>query len=204
VQHRLGARPAAARAGASDLGGDRPRRPPGGGGGAAAGGDPPRLPRVPAPTRPLWIDEPAEPAVPARAVPAAGPAAERRADAGAPAATAPRRLTEPEAAARAAIAAVPELASVPTAAPELGESERAALDGAWYVQTGAYSVAANARDQEAQLGARFAGAVYRPYLRPITDRRGRRLLTVRLGPFPSRDEATAVAAAFDDVLVGRE
>jgi hypothetical protein len=169
-----------------------------GGRGAAAGGDQPRLPRVPAPSRPLWSDEPA---VPARAV----PANERRAAAGAPAVEAAAgRPAEREGSASPAVAAVPELAPVPTAAPELGESERAALDGAWYVQTGAYSVAANAHDQEAELGARFAGAAYRPYLHPITDRRGRRLLTVRLGPFPSRDEATSVAAAFDDVLVGRE
>ena len=100
--------------------------------------------------------------------------------------------------------AVPELNAEPTPAPQLGTADLAALDGSWYVQTGAYSVAANAHEEEARLGARFADAVYRPYLHPITDRRGRRLLTVRLGPFASRADAAAVAARFDDVLVGRQ
>ena len=139
-------------------------------------------PRVPPPRRPLW-DEP-EPAVatvtPTRPEPGEGRAA------------------------AAVLAAVPELAPEPTPAPELGAGERAALDGAWYVQTGAYSVPANARDQEAALAGRFAGEPYSPYVRPVTDRRGRTLLIVRVGPFPSRDEAVAVAASFDDVLVGRE
>ncbi len=151
----------------------------GGGGSGAAGA---AAPRVPPPRRPLW-DEP-EPAV---------------------AAVTPTRPEPGEGRAAAAVlAAVPELAPEPTPAPELGAGERAALDGAWYVQTGAYSVPANARDQEAALAGRFAGEPYRPYVRPVTDRRGRTLLIVRVGPFPSRDEAVTVAAAFDDVLVGRE
>jgi len=98
----------------------------------------------------------------------------------------------------------PETAARPEPPAAASPEDGAPLDGSWYVQTGAFSVSAYAHDEEVTLAERFADRGYRPYLRPITDRRGRRLLTVRLGPFASRGEAVEVASVLDDVLIGRE
>lgn len=78
----------------------------------------------------------------------------------------------------------------------------AASNPYFYVQVGAYRVRDNALEEKADLEARCGGKSYSPFLETVRDHRGRRLLTVRLGPFPTRDAAEAVAADFDDVLVG--
>lgn len=97
--------------------------------------------------------------------------------------------------------------TVPRAAPVTEPSATLAEcrpGGAWYVQTGAYAVAANARAEGATLETRFANAGYRPYLRPTTASSGRHLTLVRIGPFPSRTEAQQAAAGVEGAMVGRE
>lgn len=76
--------------------------------------------------------------------------------------------------------------------------------GSWYVQTGAFSVPANAHAEERALREMFAGEPWAPYLVETLTRRGTRFVAVRLGPFPTRGAALRVADRFDDVVVGRQ
>lgn len=74
----------------------------------------------------------------------------------------------------------------------------------WYVQTGAYAVAGNARSRRDSLQARLDAETPRPYLSRTTSRAGVELTLVRLGPFTTRQAARRAAAALDDAFVGRE
>lgn len=73
----------------------------------------------------------------------------------------------------------------------------------WYVQTGAYAVAGNARMRHESLQARFATAGGpRPYLHRTVNSSGVELTLVRLGPFTTRQAASRAAAALEDAFVG--
>lgn len=74
----------------------------------------------------------------------------------------------------------------------------------WYVQTGAYAVAGNARSRRDSLQARLDAETPRPYLSRTTSRAGVELTLVRLGPFTTRQAARRAAAALDDAFVGME
>lgn len=82
----------------------------------------------------------------------------------------------------------------------------------WYVQAGAYSVAANAERREEAVQARFAtqrvasGGVppAHAYLRRTRTGSGTDLTVVRLGPFPDLRQAQRAARLLGDAFVGRE
>ena len=78
---------------------------------------------------------------------------------------------------------------------------------------GAYSLAANARQREAAVAARFASAgngsdpgtvAARPYLRSTRAGNGTDLTVVRVGPFGDLRQAQRAARRLGDAFVGRE
>jgi|GEM_PF-4116030 len=95
--------------------------------------------------------------------------------------------------------------SAATAAEDFADEapEKASSGVRYFVQAGTFSDEAGAEEMRISLRARCRGKHYQPFVESIWDRYGRRLVAVRIGPFPDETTAQEVSTGLNGSLVGR-
>lgn len=90
-----------------------------------------------------------------------------------------------------------QVAEAETASPAV-QAAAQRPQGFYYVQLGTYSREEIALEKRAEVESRIAAedAGVAPFLTPVTDRGGREVFAVRVGPFPTRRAAREAAAGF--------
>ena len=147
------------------------------------------------PVTPLPAPAASAPAAASAPSPAPMEPVEAESAASAPPPPTPRPAPPAKADARAD-SAVPSKGAAPAtgsaaAAPEKGASRPAAAEGRFVVQVGAFADNAQVRDLRARLDKL---GLRKHYVQAADAKGGQRLNRVRLGPFPTRDEADRAAA----------
>jgi len=98
-----------------------------------------------------------------------------------------------------------EEVTAPAAGDEFADEapEKPASGPRYFVQAGTFSDESSAEEMRISLRARFRGKRYQPFVESVWDRYGRRLVAVRIGPFPDEATAQEVSAGLNGSLVGR-
>lgn len=76
-------------------------------------------------------------------------------------------------------------------------------DVRYFVQAGTFSDETGAEEMRTSLRPLCRGKRYQPFVESVWDRYGRRLVVVRIGPFPDEAAAQELSARLNGSLVGR-
>jgi len=82
-------------------------------------------------------------------------------------------------------------------------SAPAPSDVRYFVQAGTFSEETGAEEMRTSLRPLCRGKRYQPFVESVWDRYGRRLVVVRIGPFPDEAAAQDVSTRLNGSLVGR-